>query len=94
MTKRDTKRPVDLVSSHDDDDDNDGPSLFSDDEPTGLEMLHSSTGLGRIVTVIKFIDIIFIASLTFPLSRGVRNCWGRLTFHPQRFFVGVINIVH
>ena len=46
MAKRDTKRPVDLVSSHDDED-NEGPSLLCDDEPTGLEMPHSSTGLGQ-----------------------------------------------
>ena len=42
---RKTKRNVDLVSSHDDED-NDGPSLICDDEPTGLEIPHSSTGLG------------------------------------------------
>ena len=36
MTKpRDTKRNVDLVSSHNDDED-DGPSLLSDDEPNGI----------------------------------------------------------
>jgi hypothetical protein len=46
MAKRDTKRNVDLVSSHDDDEDNDGPSLICDDEPTGIEVPHSSTGLG------------------------------------------------
>jgi hypothetical protein len=45
MAKRDTKRNVDLVSSHDGDEDNDGPSLLCDDEPTGIEMPHSSTGL-------------------------------------------------
>jgi hypothetical protein len=43
---RDTKRPVDLVSSHDDDENNDGPSLICDDEPEGLSVPHSSTGLG------------------------------------------------
>ena len=42
---RNTKRNVDLVSSHSDDEE-DGPSLLSDDEPTGLEIPHSSTGLG------------------------------------------------
>ena len=42
---RDTKRPVDLVSSHDDDEDA-FPMLIADDEPTGLEIPHSSTGLG------------------------------------------------
>jgi hypothetical protein len=42
---RDTKRPVDLVSSHNDDED-EGPSLLCDDEPTGIEVPHSSTGLG------------------------------------------------
>jgi hypothetical protein len=41
-----TKRKVDLVSSHSDDEDNDGHSLLSDDEPTGLEIPHSSIGLG------------------------------------------------
>jgi hypothetical protein len=42
---RNTKRNVDLVSSHDDED-NDGPSLLCDDEPEGLSVPHSSTGLG------------------------------------------------
>ena len=42
---RNTKRNVDLVSSHDDED-NDGPSLLCDNEPEGLSVPHSSTGLG------------------------------------------------
>ena len=42
---RDTKRPVDLVSSHDEDEDA-FPMLLSDDEPDGLTVPHSSTGLG------------------------------------------------
>jgi hypothetical protein len=44
MAKRDRKRNVDLVSSHDDEED--GPSLLCDDEPEGLTVPHSSTGLG------------------------------------------------
>jgi hypothetical protein len=43
MAKRDTKRNVDLVSSHNDDKDNDGPFLLSDDEPEGLSMPSIST---------------------------------------------------
>ena len=43
---RDTKRPVDLVSSHDDDEDDAG-TLLSDDEPEGLSEPHYSTGLGQ-----------------------------------------------
>jgi hypothetical protein len=43
--KRDTKRNVDLVSSHDDDED-EGPFLLCDEEPTGLSMPHLSTGFG------------------------------------------------
>jgi len=37
LTKiRNTKRKVDLVSSHSDNEDNDGPFLLCDDERTGL----------------------------------------------------------
>ncbi len=44
LTKtRNTKRNVDLVSSHSDNEDNDGPYLLSDEEPTGLSMPLTST---------------------------------------------------
>jgi hypothetical protein len=46
MAKRDTKRNVDLVSSHDNDEDDAFPMLLCDDEPDGIAIPHSSTGLG------------------------------------------------
>jgi len=45
LARRDTKRNVDLVSSHDDDEE-DGPYLLCDDEPEGLTVPHLSTGFG------------------------------------------------
>ncbi|HEX9319401.1 MAG TPA: hypothetical protein VF884_10745 [Nitrososphaeraceae archaeon] len=48
MVRAKTKRKVDLVSSHSGNEDNDGPSLICDNEPTGLAqpMLSTSSSEG------------------------------------------------